>query len=150
MDLSKNNTSLKKYFGIIKTKSTDTTFYSPPAKANEGLWILAAGARAPPRVGVTVSNYSYAEIKMQALKEGRKEIPRCHSAWRRVSLVPPELFSLSFLLLSIVPLGARGGRCGRVTEDGACVLVWFLSPAIKKSGANVLCWRIRGYRTKNT
>ena len=49
MDLSKNNTSLKKYFGIIQTESTDTTFYSPPAKANEGLGIPAAGAGPPSR-----------------------------------------------------------------------------------------------------
>lgn len=44
MDLLKNNTSLKKYFGIIKTKSTDHHILFSPRESKWGLSILAAGA----------------------------------------------------------------------------------------------------------
>ena len=84
--------------------------------------LLELGA---PRVGVTMFDYSYADIKMQPLKEGRNEITHFHPLWRRVSLVLPQLFLLSFLLLSIMFLQVWGDSCVQVTEDGASVCYTF-------------------------
>lgn len=155
MDLLKNNTSLKKYFGIIKTKKhrpprASLTQGRPTSAVNTG-----SGNWGPPRVRATPSKHSCRDH--DAALTGRQECTRTASLcpWKGFSCVTWIICLLSFLLLYKVPSWFREAVAprGQRWRPAWNMFEWdigFFSPCDKKSGASVLCGQICIYRTKNT
>lgn len=123
MDLLKNNTSLKKYFGIIKTKKhrpprASLTQGRPTSAVNTG-----SGNWGPPRVRATPSKHSCRDH--DAALTGRQECTRTASLcpWKGFSCVTWIIYFHSYCFIRCPPGSERQSRPGDRDGDrlGTCL-----------------------------
>lgn len=151
MDLLKNNTSLKKYFRIIKTSSTEHHVAFLPGKGSEHCWLQAAAATLP-RDPVTEAQQLPGRGQDTLWREGRmNRTPPC--MWHNPSLHPKYFYLISSALCH-AHAGLRSSHI-KVTEDGqdwfgtrlCSTCEFFLCD--KQSVVDVLHWQNHVHRTKN-